>query len=226
MRAFIEFLQTYEIWFYILIGIVALLQTQNLFNALDDLRQASYKLERDTAMRRFRTSMLTVIGLLGLAGIVFISITFISPIIPWDGNLPTPTVDLMAQPTATLEPTEELDLFPAEITPTPLAGGNGCVEGILEWTSPLDGEEIRGVVTVQGTVNFDALGFYKYEYAEWNSDDWVTISAGNQIVVEGDLGGAWNTETVTSGDYKLRIVATDNENNYLPPCIINVRISN
>jgi hypothetical protein len=132
----------------------------------------------------------------------------------------------MSAPTATLEPTEELELFPAEVTPTPLAGGNGCVEGVLEWTFPLDGEEIRGIITAQGTVNFPALGFYKYEYAEWNSDDWVTISAGNQIVEQGDLGGAWNTETVPSGDYKLRIVATDNDNNYLPACIINIRITN
>ncbi len=226
MREFIEFLESFEIWFYVLIGIIALLHAQKLLSALDDLRQASFKLERDTAMRRFRSAMMTMIGLLGLAGIIFISITFISPIIPWDGNLPTPTVDLMSAPTATLEPTEELELFPAEVTPTPLAGGNGCVEGVLEWTFPLDGEEIRGIITAQGTVNFPALGFYKYEYAEWNSDDWVTISAGNQIVEQGDLGGAWNTETVPSGDYKLRIVATDNDNNYLPACIINIRITN
>ena len=226
MRAFIEFLENYEIWLYVLIGIVALLYAQKLITALDELRQASFKLERDTAMRHFQSSVMTMIGLFGLAGIVFISITFISPIIPWDGNLPTPTVDLMAEPTPTLEPTEEIDLFPAEVTPTPLANGNGCVTGILEWTYPLDGAELSGVITAQGTVNFPALGFYKYEYAAWNSDEWVTISAGNQILQEGDLGGAWNTETVPSGDYKLRIVATDNENNYLPACIINVRITN
>ena len=226
MRAFIEFLETYEIWLYVFIGLVALLYAQKLFTAMDDLRQASFKLERDTARRRFHTALMTMIGLFGLAGIVFISITFISPIIPWDGNLPTPTVDLMTEATPTLEPTEELELFPAEITPTPMADGNGCVEGILEWTYPRDGDEISGVITAQGTVNFPSLGFYKYEYAAWNSEDWITISAGNQIVQEQDLGGAWNTETVPSGDYKLRIVATDNENNYLPGCIINVRITN
>lgn len=226
MKAFIEFLKSLEIWLYVLIGIIALLHAQKLMSALDDLRQASFKLERDTAMRRFRSAMMTMIGLLGLAGIIFISITFISPLIPWDGNLPTPTVDLMSAPTATLEPTQELDLFPSEVTPTLPAGSNGCVEGVLDWTSPIDGEEIRGIITARGTVNFPALGFYKYEYAEWNSDDWITISAGNQIVEQGDLGGAWNTETVPSGDYKLRIVATDNDNNYLPACIINVRITN
>ncbi|MEE4195536.1 MAG: hypothetical protein V2J07_10100 [Anaerolineae bacterium] len=226
MRAFIEFLENYEIWLYGLIGVVALLHGQKLLNALDDLRQASFKLERDTAMRRLKTAVMTMIGLLGIAGIIFITITFISPMIPWDGNLPTPTVDLMAIPTATLEPTPTTDPFTADVTPTPIGGGNGCVEGIIEWTYPLDGDEIRGTITAQGTVNFDALGFYKFEYAFWNSDDWVTISAGNQIVIADDLGGAWNTETVPSGDYKLRIVATDNENNYLTPCMINIRINN
>lgn len=226
MRPLIEFLETYEIWLYGLIGLVALLYGQRLLNALDDLREASFKLERYTAMRRLRTAVMTMIGLLSLAGIIFISITFISPIIPWDGNLATPTVDLMAQPTATLEPTSTVDPFSADVTPTPIGGGGGCVEGVLQWVYPLDGDEIRGVITAQGTVNFDALGFYKFEYAFWNSEDWVTISAGNQIVIQDDLGGAWNTETVPSGDYKLRIVATDNDNNYLPPCIINVRIAN
>ena len=225
MRAFIEFLESFEIWFYVLIGIAALLHVQRIFSALDDLRQASFKLERDTAMRRFRSALLTMVGLLGLAGLVFISITFISPIIPWDGALPTATVDLLTAPTATLQPTATLELFSNEITPTPM-NNSGCREGFLEWTYPLDGDEIRGVITAQGTVNFPSLGFYKYEYAEWNSDDWTTISAGNQIVEEDDLGGAWNTETVPSGNYKLRIVATDHENNYLPPCVINVSINN
>ena len=123
MRPFIEFLETYELWLYGLIGLVALLYGQKLLNALDDVRQASFKLERDTAMRRFRTSVMSMIGLLCLAGIIFISITFISPIIPWDGNLATPTVDLLAEPTATLEPTPTLELFSSDSTPTPIGGG-------------------------------------------------------------------------------------------------------
>jgi hypothetical protein len=226
MRAFIEFIRSIEIWFYIVIGVVALLYSQKLFAALDAVRLATFRLERETAVRQLRTSILTLMGLLGLAGVIFISITFISPLIPWDGSLPTPTLDLLAVPTMTMEPTEELVLFPSEITPTPPMDGNYCVEGILEWTFPVDGEEISGIIEARGSVNFPALGFYKYEYSQQGSDLWITISAGSQQVVDEKLGGAWNTTTVPSGNYQLRIVATDNDNNYLPPCTINIVISN
>jgi len=226
MSAFIEFVRSIEIWFYIVIGVVALLYSQKLFAALDAVRMATFPLERETATRQLRTSILTLMGLLGLAGVIFISITFVSPLIAWDGSLPTPTLDLLAVPTMTLEPTEELVLFPSEITPTPPMDGNYCVEGILEWTFPVDGEEISGIIEARGSVNFPALGFYKYEYSQQGSDLWITISAGSQQIVDEKLGGAWNTATVSSGSYQLRIVATDNDNNYLPPCTINVVISN
>ena len=226
MRAFLEFIKSIEIWFYIVIGVVALLYSQKLFSALDAVRLATFRLERETAVRQLRTSILTLMGLIGLAGVIFISITFISPVIPWDGSLPTPTLDLLALPTMTLEPTEELVLFSSEVTPTPPMDGNYCVENILEWTFPVDGEEISGIIEARGSVNFPALGFYKYEYSQQGSDIWITISAGSRQVVDDKLGGAWNTATVDSGNYQLRIVATDNDNNYLPSCNINVVINN
>ena len=136
----------------------------------------------------------------------------------------TPTLDLLASPTPTLEPTEEIVLFPNEQTPTPLSNSGGCVSAVLEWTYPLDGDEINGIIEPLGTVNFPDLGFYKYEYSPADSESWSTISAGNEPVDNAELGGAWNTELVTPGNYRLRLVATDSQNNYLPPCTITVVI--
>ena len=224
LNEFFKLLKQYEIWAYVLLGIIAFFFVQRLVNAIDDIRIATFQLEKETAIRRFRSALMVLILLFTLAGIIFISVTFIAPTIPWDGKLPTPTLDLLTTPTLTLEPTEEIDLFPGEVTPTLAA--SGCTTGMLEWTFPLEGDEISGVIEPRGTVNFPTLGFYKYEVAALGSDDWKPISAGKTIIIDQNLGGSWNTESETPGDYQLRLVATDSQNNYLPPCIINVRIQN
>jgi hypothetical protein len=89
--------------------------------------------------------------------------------------------------------------------------------------SPKAGGEVKGKIDIQGTVNIPNLGFYKYEVALINSDAWATISAGRDIVVNGSLG-AWDTTTLTPGDYQLRLVVTDNQGQSLPPCIIPIRV--
>ncbi len=90
-------------------------------------------------------------------------------------------------------------------------------------TSPKAGTEISGKVDVQGTVNIPDFGFYKYEVAPLNTDTWATISAGRNLVINGSLG-SWDTTALTPGDYQLRLVATDNQGQSLPPCIIPVRV--
>jgi len=73
------------------------------------------------------------------------------------------------------------------------------------------------------------LGFYKYVYNDLTSNLWVTIAAGDRVIVDQPLGGEgsgqWDTTTLTPGDYRLRLVVTDNVNNVFPACVIPVRIS-
>ncbi|MBN2047730.1 MAG: hypothetical protein JW750_07810 [Anaerolineaceae bacterium] len=224
MRELLKFLEQYELWAYVLIGVVAFIYLQRLLHSIDDLRDAVYGLERETARRRFTAALSAVVLLFILAGAIFVTVTFVSPTIPWDGKLQTATLDLLTTPTATIEPTDESIVFPGEQTPTPSAGEDGCIPGTLEWTYPISGEKVSGIIEPLGTVNFPNLGFYKYEYAPLNEDNWITISAGNQIVVEGSLGGAWNTENIMPGDYQMRLIATDNESNYIAPCTITIQI--
>jgi hypothetical protein len=79
------------------------------------------------------------------------------------------------------------------------------------------------VVTLVGTVDVDNFGFYKYEVAPQGTELWATISAGREIVKEGDVG-LWDTTTLIPGDYQLRLEVTDNQGQSFPACIISVRV--
>jgi hypothetical protein len=70
----------------------------------------------------------------------------------------------------------------------------------------------------------EKLGFYKYEYSPTGSERWTTIAAGNTIIIDEPLGGAWDTSDLIPGNYELRLVVNDNLNNALPACVIQVTI--
>jgi hypothetical protein len=101
---------------------------------------------------------------------------------------------------------------------------DGCIPGEIEWTDPQPGDEVKGPVELKGTIAVANLGFYKYEYSQAGSDTWTTIAAGDAPVQDGPLGGNWNTEQLLPGDYRLRLVVSDNANNTLPACGIRVRV--
>jgi hypothetical protein len=73
-------------------------------------------------------------------------------------------------------------------------------------SSPLEGEIVQGVAIVTGTVS--ALGFSSYElsfaYADDPTQTWFVIATSSLPVFEGELG-AWDTTTLTDGDYSLRL---------------------
>ena len=159
--------------------------------------------------------------LLVTAGAEFFVVSFVAPAYPMAELLPTPTLDLMATPTATLAPGAAAPL----IVPTIAENiSSGCVPGVIDWTSPAEGEQVNGMVELTGSVNVPNLGFYKYEFSSPGQDDWQTIAAGNTTKVNEPLGGVWNTEQLVPGDYLLRLVVTDNENNAMTPCIIPVQV--
>uniref|UniRef100_A0A7C4PSI4 RCK C-terminal domain-containing protein n=1 Tax=Anaerolinea thermolimosa TaxID=229919 RepID=A0A7C4PSI4_9CHLR len=147
--------------------------------------------------------------------------TFLAPTLPAAAILPTPTANLLGTPTETLS----LSIFsetaaPVE-TPTPEVGG--CIPGQIMITFPEPGMEIRGQITLTGSADIPNFGFYKYEVSPLGAEQWTTISAGNAVVRDSDLG-RWDTRQLTPGDYLLRLVVTDNQGNAFPPCVIAVRI--
>ncbi|MBI9051034.1 MAG: hypothetical protein JEZ00_16555 [Anaerolineaceae bacterium] len=225
MAAFFSFLEQNEFLIYILFGFVFLIYLQRLIRAIRDWRRALYGLEKETSMRVITTSMvvLMIVGL--LIGLEFSLATYIAPAYPDVLALPTPTISFDdatpdAEGLSTLMPGETPEA--TLVTLNPLVSG-GCEVGKLEWLSPDPGSEIRGSVPLIATVQFEDLAFYKYEFSQVGSDGWTTIAAQDSSGQEADLG-FWSTGTEIPGDYRLRLVVVNRENQTLPACEIPVTI--
>jgi hypothetical protein len=224
MRIIYQFLSTYEVLIYIVLAIGALFAFRWLWRSWNEWREAVYSLEKEFALRRMGQAVAFVTLVIVLFCGEFITASFIIPGLPASFFIVTPTADIFATPTGTIS--SDLATQIAR-TPRPvptLSGTAGCVANKLIITDPKSGTEVSGKVTLQGTVNVPDLGFYKYEVAPLNTTTWATISAGRGEVINGTLG-QWDTTTLTPGDYQLRLVATDNQGNALPPCIIQIRVT-
>lgn len=231
MEDVLRFLKTYEPWIYLVLVGTGLFAMRRMLTALQELRTAVFGLERESAQRRFRSSLSIFLFVLMLAASEFVFTTIVFPDFPNVQAMATPTADLLATPTVTLPPVS-VETPQAEAIGIPtldVTDQDGCIPGVIEWTFPKAGETLKGLVTLRGTVSVPNLGFYKYEYNDPATNLWVTIAAGDRVIVDQPLGGEgsgqWDTTTLTPGDYRLRLVVTDNVNNVFPACVIPVRIS-
>jgi hypothetical protein len=130
-------------------------------------------------------------------------------------------MDLLATPTITLS----VGSGAAVNTPgTPVPQqSNGCIPGQLEFTNVVPGQEFSGTIKLEGTTNVPGFGFYKYEYGQPGQDNWVTIAAGDEIKTAAEIG-TWNISQLPQGDYELRLVVVNQQNESLPACIVPIRI--
>jgi hypothetical protein len=223
MAAIYHFLSTYEVLVYILLAVGGLFAARWLWRSWNEWRNAVYSLEKEFALRRMGRAIASLSLVLILSCAELVTSSLIVPSLPASFFIATPTLDLLSTPTGTISPDLATQIA---LTPRPLPtveGASGCQPGKLMLASPKAGSEIRGTVDIQGTVNIPNFGFYKYEVAPINSDSWATISAGRDIVISGSLG-QWDTTSVAPGDYELRLVATDNQGQSLPACVIPVRV--
>ena len=224
MQELLRFLAAYEVWIYIILGAIAFTYLRKTILSFQDWRNSLFGLERENAQRRFASAITFVGLLLFMATAVFILVSFVNPIYPDMVQVSTPTMDMLVTPTAILE--GEMQPLGPTVVPTIIqVSREGCVEGQIEWTFPKMGEELSGNVELRGTVNIPNLGFYKYEFSQPESDNWTTIAAGDEVKTDQPLGGVWNTSQLLPGDYILRIVVSDNQNQLLPACMVSVRIS-
>jgi hypothetical protein len=220
MVEILGFLTKYEVWIYILAGGVAVFYARKVILALEDKRAAVFGLERENANRQLATAG-TLMGLMLLLGLAeFILATFVSPFVPQSKQLSTPTMDLLATPTITLAAGPIAGGTPG--TPVP-EKSNGCIPGQLEFTNVVPGQEFSGTIKLEGTTNVPGFGFYKYEYGQPGQENWVTIAAGNEIKTAAEIG-TWNISQLPQGDYELRLVVVNQQNESLPACIVPIRI--
>jgi len=230
MEEAIRFFRAYEVWIYLLLGLGVLIYIRKFIVAWQELREAAFGLERESAQGRLNQSATMLAVLIALTVSEFFLVSFVAPSMPGAIPLPTPTMDLLATTTSTL-PLEApaVSETPMAITPTLEATGPsvgaGCIPGQIMITSPQDGSEIGGVVTITGTASIPNFGFFKLEMKRAEETNWLTILAGNEVKVDATLG-AWNTSLLSPGDHQLSLVVTDNQGQSQAPCIVQVRVNN
>lgn len=220
MDALFRFLVQYEAVVYIILTIGVFFAARSLWKAWREWHASVFGLEKELSFQKVRISgaLFTLLIMIGLSQ--FCLVTFIVPFLPATTFRSTPTADLLQTPAATLS---AAGLTAQAGTPAAPAGTTGCIPGQIMLTSPKPGGEVQGKIILKGTVNVPSFGFFKYEYAPPGSETWATIAAGDKVVVDGELG-AWDTSQLVPGDYKLRLLVTDNLGKALPACIVPVRV--
>jgi hypothetical protein len=226
MKDLLRFLATYQVGIFVFLGVIAAINIYRLLHAWIEKRNAYYGLEREVIHNTIRSS-LTIIALVLLLGLTqFMLVSVLTIKFPGLIQLSTPTIDLISTPTIPLTEVAGTAVTPQgyDLTQTAIFL-TGCIPGQLEWTSPKNGDDINGSVELKGTVNIPNQGFYKYEYQQVGQEDWIPIAAGSKILIDSTLGGNWNTSQLNPGNYFLRLVVSDNQNNLLKPCTIQVKVN-
>jgi hypothetical protein len=223
MDSIIRFFYRAEGWIYFFAFIVFGISLINLIKALLEKRSAIFGLEQEVAKKKIRNALTGIILVVIFSIAEFVFVIFTNVKFPGLNQIATPTVAILQTPTISFGAVEGAPGIDQTGTPNPIvAGVSGCISGQIEWASPRPGEEVRGSVELKGTVNVVNLGFYKYEYQLLGMQNWITISGGNTGTINSPLGGNWNTSELTPGNYLLRLLVLDNNNNPFPECVINV----
>jgi hypothetical protein len=222
MAAVLHFFVTYSPPIYLILALGFLVALRRFWQAQQEARQSVYGLERELSRRHMGQAIaaLVTIGFLALAELILV--VFLMPGLPAVSVLSTPTINPLATPTSLLGP----QFFQTTLTPgsTATAAASGCIPGQIMITSPKAGDVLRGQVTLMGTADIPNLGYYKYEFSPWGTENWSTIQAAHKVVQDSQLG-TWDTSGLVTGDYQLRLVVTDNQGKELPACIVPVSVS-
>jgi hypothetical protein len=217
-------LVTYSVGIFIILILTILVYARRFALALREWQKSVFGLERSLAQRKLVKSTIGLTLLLLLIIGEFLIVTVVGPQMPSIELAMTPTIDPFATATSTLTAEER---GPTPI-PTPTIGQESlvseCVEGVIEITSPGEGETVSGTVELIGSVNVENFGSYKYEYSQTGAVSWTTIAAGNQLRLDESLG-FWYTSSLTPGTYLLQLVPLDNTGAEMTPCIISVEVA-
>ena len=230
MEEVLAFFKAYEIWIYLLLGLIGLYFARKFILSWQELRSASFGLERESAQARLNSAASILVLILMMMLVEFALVSFVAPVISETLPLMTPTLDLLVTPTITLVTetqtiTGTLASGLPTLTPTLLTNSEtGCLTGEIMLDFPSEGTEIRDMIEIRGTVDIPNFGFYKLEMRRPDEQNWLTILAGNQIR-KNEVLGAWNTSLMTVGEYQLALVAVDNQGQSSPPCIVKVYVA-
>jgi hypothetical protein len=111
---------------------------------------------------------------------------------------------------------------------TSTSGPLAQAPGIAEITRPVNGEAVRGVVTLEGTANHPAFDRFDlaFAYDVDSTETWFPIvDEDRSRVVEGRLA-VWDTNGVTDGEYTLRLRVWPIDGDPLVTVVRGVRVRN
>jgi len=226
MEEVLSFFHAFELWIYLVLGLGGLFYLRKFIVAWQELREATFGLERESAQARLNQAASILVLLLTMVVSVFILVSFIAPAVPGANLFPTPTLDLLATPTTTLPATtppaggSETVIVPAQ---SEFTTEDGCIPGQIEITSPINGTQVSGVVPIIGSANIPNFGFYKFEIKRPDETLWLTIQAGNNVV-KNNLLGDWDTSRLVPGEYQLGLVVVDSQAQAAPACVTLLRV--
>jgi len=224
VSSILRFLEKFEVVIYLAAGLIILVSARKTYLSWREWSSSIFGLEKEHSQQKFNSALTVLVFSVLLVIGLFVVNTFVTPAVPGVQQLATPTIDLTQQP-PTITPAPTIVITGEGLIPTITSYfSRGCIPDQIDWTDPQNGDTINGRVELKGTVNVENLGFYKYEYSPSGSDTWTTIAAGNARIVNEPLGGAWDTRALVPGEYELRLVVNDNQNNPLPACVIQVII--
>lgn len=213
----------YRIGILIILSLGIIIFLSKFLRGLREWQKSVFGLERSIAQRKLVGSVtglsLSVLMFIG----EFLLATIVSPQMPSIYVVETPSAEFVLSGTATLVSVEAMESPTAAATINQASLISECIEGVVEITSPRNGETVSGTVELMGSVNVENFGSYKYEFTNTGAINWTTIAANNTLKLEESLG-FWYTSNLTPGTYLLQLVPLDNIGEELTPCIIAVEV--
>ena len=240
MTVLVKLIADYAIWLYLLVGLVAVFFLRAYTVARHERENSIFTLERESATGRMVQAIIGfLVTLIIIGGIFYTSQTLVEEI-PLPEASPTPTVlvvlppsptppPLLPTPTPTGTPRPRPTLVVAQtLTPTvetPAVVRAHCPNPGVNIAQPGNGAAAAGVIQVVGSANIPDFWYYKFEFRPSGADAWTFIQRFD-TPINGGILTAWDTRTVASGSYELRLVVVDKTGNYPEPCILQLSIQN
>lgn len=219
----IQFFSDYAILIYFILFIALLFSLRRYSISRREQNEAVFGLELDLARRRSGKATIAILSICLLALGEFFLLIFLVPSLPGIMIISTPSRDQGLQLSSAI-PEDTIDSLDEVISPGASAKlTSSCIPGQIMITSPKPGDQIRGTISLIGTADIPNFGFYKYEFSPANAQVWTTIQAGRDPKHDTELG-SWNTSELSTGDYLLRLVVSDNKGLEFPACIVQIRV--
>jgi hypothetical protein len=240
MTIIVKLIADYAIWLYLFLVLVAFLFLRAYMVARRERDNAIFTLERESATGRMLQATTGLLIALIVIGGVFYTSQILVQEVPLPEITPTPTVlvvlppsptppPLLPTPTATATPRPRATSAPLQTdTPAPAqpaAAPADCPNPGVRISEPGSGASVSGVIQLVGSANIPDFEYYKFEFRGNGFGDWTFIQRFDQSISGGILG-AWDTRSVASGEYQLRLVVVDKTGNYPLPCVLQLIVQN